>query len=44
MNQANKPRCPCLFGRFRIVAHSEGVKIKATATDSTIEETMVMEN
>ena len=32
------------LGCFRMVAHSAGVKIKATSTDSTIDDTMVTEN
>ena len=44
LNQRKKPSFPCSSGRFRIVAHSAGVKIRATSTESTIDDTMVMEN
>ena len=47
LNQPKKPvcsTCPDGGSGFRIVAHSAGVRISATSTDSTIADTSVIEN
>ncbi len=47
LNQPKKPLCstwPPGGSGFRIVAHSAGVRISATSTDSAIADTSVMEN